>query len=358
MLLKDALSSGALYTPFPVQIEGLRWKGARFDFSPVCNDGCFQGQGKYYCRHGLAYKWIDIVSERVLVCGYVDADSKINREDRARLINRSSTDSKISTWAMGLKKLMLLSNKKNEMINDLGSLHEITRWASQVHTIAQRMLVKDKSIDFAANFQSASKDLRSLFKASEMLVDSFDYLGIYFNPSSAAFGRKRPVDLYKLVDKIRIILMEAEGAALNKKIYITGELRRSIDLYESFKIIPFCLLQNAIKYSFDGEINISFSSSINSIEMAVESSGPPILDDEKFKIFEKGYRGARSKEMHHEGIGVGLYIAKIVADAHDIQIKVRSATRNYSREGIHVHSNIFSIKFSGGSIAERRNITR
>lgn len=358
MLLKDALSSGALYTPYPLQIEGLRWKGARFDFSPVCNESCFQGQDKYYCRHGLAYKWIDIANERVLICGYIDADSKINKEDRAKLINRSSTDLKISTWSMGLKKLMSLSKKKNEIINDLGSLHEITRWASQVHTIAQRMLVKDKNIDFAANFQSASKDLRSLFKASEMLVDSFDYLGIYFNPSSAAFGRKRPVDLYKLVDKIRIILMEAEGAALNKKIYISGELRRSIDLYESFKIIPFCLLQNAIKYSFDGEINISFSSSINSIEMAVESSGPPILDDEKLKIFEKGYRGARSKEMHHEGIGVGLYIAKIVADAHDIQIKVRSITRNYSREGIPVHSNIFSIKFSGGTLAERRNIIR
>jgi len=220
------------------------------------------------------------------------------------------------------------------------------------------MLVKDKAVDFAANFQSASKDLRSLFKASEMLVDAFDYLGIYFNPSSAAFGRKRPVDLYKLVDKIRIILMEAEGAALNKKIYITGELRRNIDLYESFKIIPFCLLQNAIKYSFDGEINISFASSANSIEMSVESSGPPISEDERSKIFEKGYRGIWSKGMHHEGLGVGLYIARIVADAHDLEIKVRSVARNYSREGIPVHSNIFSIKFVGGTITERRKIVR
>lgn len=358
MFLKDALSSGALYTPYPLQVDGLKLKGARFDFSPICNDICFQGQGKYYCKHGLAYKWIDIVGERLLICGYIDTGSKISKEDRTKLVNRSSTDLKVSTWSTGLKKLLSLSRKKDDTINDLGSLHEITRWASQVHTIAQRMLVKDKSLDFAANFQSASKDLRSLFKASEMLVDAFDYLGIYFNPSSAAFGRKRPVDLYKLVDKIRIILMEAEGAALNKKIYITGELRRSIDLYESFKIIPFCLLQNAIKYSFDGEINISFSSNSNSIEMAVESSGPPISDDEKIKIFEKGYRGARSKEMHHEGLGVGLYIAKIVADAHGIEIKVRSATRNYSREGIPVHSNIFSIKFSSGTAVERRISTR
>lgn len=358
MLLKDALSSGALYTPFPLLIEGFKWKGTRFDFSPVCNDTCFQGQGKYYCRHGLAYKWIDIDNERLLICGYTDAGSKITKEDRVKLLNRSATDTKIAAWAASLKKLISLSKKQKDTINDLGSLHEITRWASQVHTIAQRMLVRDKSVDFATNFQSASKDLRSLFKASEMLVDAFDYLGIYFNPSSAAFGRKRPVDLYKLVDKIRIILMEAEGAALNKKIFITGELRRNIDLYESFKIIPFCLLQNAIKYSFDGEINISFSSSTNNIEIAVESSGPPISEAEKLKIFEKGYRGAWSKGMHHEGLGVGLYIAKIVADAHDLDIKVSSIARNYSREGIPVHSNTFSIKFAGGTVAERRKTIR
>jgi hypothetical protein len=358
MLLKDALSSGALYAPFPLRIEDFRLKGTRFDFSPVCNENCFQGQGKYYCRHGLAYKLIDINGERMLICGYVDAGSKISREDRAKLTNRSSTDSKIAAWTASLKKLLALSKKPNDTINDLGSLHEITRWASQVHAIAQRMLVKDKAVDFSANFQSASKDLRSLFKASEMLVDSFDFLGIYFNPSSAAFGRKRSVDLYKLVDKIRIILMEAEGAALNKKIYISGELRRNIDLYESFKIIPFCLLQNAIKYSFDGEINISFFSSTTNIEMIVESSGPPISEDEKSKIFEKGYRGAWSKGMHHEGLGVGLYIAKIVADAHDLEIKVRSTARNYSREGIPVHSNSFSIKFAGGTVAERRKVIR
>lgn len=358
MLLKDALSSGALYTPFPLLVGGFKWKGNRFDFSPVCNDSCFHGQGKYYCRHGLAYKWIEIDNERLLICGYTDPGSKISKEDRPKLLNRSATDLKIVAWAGNLKKLVALSKKPKDTINDLGSLHEITRWASQVHTIAQRMLVKDKAVDFSANFQSASKDLRSLFKASEMLVDAFDYLGIYFNPSSAAFGRKRAVDLYKLVDKIRIILMEAEGAALNKKIFITGELRRNIDLYESFKIIPFCLLQNAIKYSFDGEINISFSSTANSIELSVESSGPPISDEEKLKIFEKGYRGAWSKGMHHEGLGVGLYIAKVVADAHDLEIKVSSVGRNYSREGIPVHSNTFSIKFAGGAVIDRRKVIR
>jgi hypothetical protein len=358
MLLKDAISSGALYAPFPILIDGIKWKGSGFDFSPICDNSCLHGVEKYYCKHGLAYKTLKIGNEIITVCGYIDSGSKINKYDKRKLYNRSVIDIKIDLWFSNIQKLLFIPNKSKNSVNDLGPLHEINRWASQVNTIAQKMLVKDKTLDFSANFHAASRDLRALFKASEMLVDAFDYLGIFYNPSSAAFGRKRPVDLYKLVDKIRIILMEAEGSALNKKINIVGELRRIIDLYESFKIIPFCLLQNAIKYSFDSEITITFSSNTRDVEMTVESSGPPISEEEKIKIFENGYRGIWSKRLHHEGMGVGLYIAKIIADAHDLEIRVRSVPRNYQREGIPVFSNTFSIKFPIGIPIERRNISR
>lgn len=358
MSLREVLLSGALHTPFPLLVGGFKWRGSRFDFSPVCTEACFKGSGKYYCRHGLAYKWVKLGDEQALICGYIDSNSKISKDDRVKLVNRSSSDAKIDSWASNLAKLMIELRRSKNAGAELGSLHEINRWASQVHSIAQRMLVKDKNADFSANFQAASRDLRSLFKASEMLVDAFDHLGIFFNPSSAGYGRKRSVDLYKLVDKIRIILMEAEGAALNKKISISGELRKNIDIFESFKIIPFCFLQNAIKYSFDSEITISFTQGFRDVEMAVESSGPPIADEEKSRIFENGYRGAWSRGMHHEGLGVGLYIAKIVADAHDLEIKVRSVARNYSREGIPVFSNTFSIRIPITDPSERRAVQR
>jgi anti-sigma regulatory factor (Ser/Thr protein kinase) len=292
----------------------------------------------------------------LLVCGYIDDFSKISKDDRPKLPNRAVRDEKVSEWISKVQKLTAALNRTD--FDALGPLHEINRWAGQVNAIAHRMLVKDRELDFSANFEAASRDMKSLFKASEMLVDAFDYLNIFYNPSSAAFGKTRSVDLYKLVDKIRIILMGAEGASQNKKIYISGSLRTTLDLYESFKIIPFCFLQNAIKYSFDSDIVITFSSNSREIEMSVESSGPQIRDDEKEKIFERGYRGEWSKKIHHEGLGVGLYIAKIVADAHSLEIKVRSVPKNYQREGIPVCTNTFSIKFPIGGGAERRLVTR
>lgn len=342
--------------PFPIQLNGSNWKVSRFDFSPICDDQCFNGKGKYYCKHGLAYFQKKIGDDVLIICGYIDNPSLISKEERQQLTNRGVRDEKIQEWVGKIQRLTSALNRPEA--DALGPLHEINRWAAQVNTIAHRMLVKDKDLDFSANFDAASRDMKSLYKASSMLVDAFDYLNIYYNPSSAAFGKMRSVDLYKLVDKIRIILMGAEGASQNKKIYIVGTLRCSLDLYESFKIIPFCLLQNAIKYSFDSDITINFSSNQRDIELSVESSGPPIQEIEKVRIFERGYRGEWSKKIHHEGLGVGLYIAKIVADAHNLEIKVRSSPKNYQREGIPVHSNVFSIKFPIGGSVERRHTLR
>jgi signal transduction histidine kinase len=78
----------------------------------------------------------------------------------------------------------------------------------------------------------------------------------------------------------------------------------------------------------------------------------------RLAFFEKGYRGEWSKKIHHEGLGIGLYIAKIVAEAHNLEIKVRSLPKHYQREGIPMHANIFSIKLLIGGSIERRNILK
>ncbi|WP_180937539.1 sensor histidine kinase [Herbaspirillum seropedicae] len=354
MTIKESILTGAVYTPWPVSIDGINWPGARFNFYSLCTDDCKRGSGRFRCKHGLTYSQHQIGNEQLTVCGYIDDIRSFPIEQRDKFSKRIVREAHVFEWIEKIKKLKaVFSTPKTSDSNPLGALHEINRWASQINTIAQRMVMKNKEDDFSSNFDAASRDMKSLYKASTMLVDAFDFLNIYYNPSSAAFGKKRSVELYKIVDKIKIILMEAEGAAQNKKITINGPLHRYFDLYESFKIIPFCILQNAIKYSFENEITIGFVTNSRDVDLSIESSGPQITDEEKTRIFEKGYRGARSREMHHEGLGIGLYIAKIVADAHDLEIKVRSTPKNYQRSGIPVFQNTFSIKFSLDSNFQR-----
>lgn len=334
--------------PYPVQIGNRRFKGTRFDFHSACGAECFQQRGHYTCAHGLSFIQRTINGENIVVGGFLLPGSPLLREKKGNWSIRSEKQEKILAWISRFTNLINSVISIRPDADALGPLHEINRWAAQVHAIAHRMLHKEKDRDFSENFISASRDLRSLYKASNMLVDAFDYLNIYYNPSSADFGKKRSVDLYKLVDKIRIILSEAEAAAQNKKIVMRGGLHCTVDVFESFKAIPFCFLQNAIKYSFDNEIAIRFESNAREVEMYVDSIGPVILDEERMRLFDKGYRGIWSKRIHHEGLGVGLYIAKIVADANDVEIKVKSVDRGYQRDGIPMALNSFGIKINLG----------
>jgi hypothetical protein len=358
MLLEKMINSGAIFIPYPVRIDNTNFKGIRFDFSPSCVNECYQGKGRYTCQHGLSFLQRRILGQNIVVGSYVAPGAPLIRDKKSNWSKRVEKPERVLAWLAKFTNLVSCFISEKPEADALGPLHEINRWAAQVHTIAQRMMIKDRDRDFSENFANASRDLRSLYKASTMLIDAFDYLNIYYNPSSADFGKKRSVDLYKMVDKIRIILSEAEAAAQNKKIIIHGELHCNVDVYESFKIIPFCFLQNAIKYSFDNEIVIRFDSNAREIEVVVESVGPEISEEERKRIFEKGYRGEWSKRIHHEGLGVGLYIAKVVAEAHDVEIKVRSQARGYQRDGIPMATNSFGIKMILGVHADRRRHLR
>tara|TARA_Y100001933_G_scaffold51476_1_gene50378 strand:+ start:1660 stop:2808 length:1149 start_codon:yes stop_codon:yes gene_type:complete len=68
------------------------------------------------------------------------------------------------------------------------------------------------------------------------------------------------------------------------------------------------LLENAFKYSkMHADIGIKFNTS----GLLIFDNGKKITNDEKEKIFQKGFRGAASRNK--DGSGVGLYLAKKLA---------------------------------------------
>ena len=58
------------------------------------------------------------------------------------------------------------------------------------------------------------------------------------------------------------------------------------------------------------------------VEIEIISYSPLINDEDKKYIFEKYYRGCNVKTLVPEGQGIGLFLAKIIADAHNIKINL------------------------------------
>ncbi|MFP4976927.1 sensor histidine kinase [Paenibacillus sp. CN-4] len=89
--------------------------------------------------------------------------------------------------------------------------------------------------------------------------------------------------------------------------------------------IIFNLLENAVRYTEHGGIEVSLSYSPNhTVLLAVEDTGMGIPDDELSFIFERFYRVEKSRSRQYGGTGLGLSIVKKLVEIQGGQITVTS----------------------------------
>ncbi|MEA2415230.1 MAG: two-component system, NtrC family, sensor histidine kinase KinB, partial [Thermoanaerobaculia bacterium] len=85
------------------------------------------------------------------------------------------------------------------------------------------------------------------------------------------------------------------------------------------------LISNAIKYSADGtDIDIVTQIDGNHMLTAVIDHGIGIPTDEIPKLFERFHRARNVSSRYYGGLGLGLYIAKAIVEAHNGSISVVS----------------------------------
>ena len=88
------------------------------------------------------------------------------------------------------------------------------------------------------------------------------------------------------------------------------------------------LVSNAIRHSAEeGRVLVSASVDGDSLKMAVKDNGPGMAPEEQERLFDRYYRGddARTRAASHKRTGLGLAIAKAVAEAHGGRLEVKSA---------------------------------
>jgi heavy metal sensor kinase len=84
------------------------------------------------------------------------------------------------------------------------------------------------------------------------------------------------------------------------------------------------LIDNALKYTpSGGRVEVILSHNGNRVEITVRDTGPGIPAEEQAHLFDRFYRGDRSR--HLPGNGLGLSLARAVAHAHGGEIRVESS---------------------------------
>ena len=92
------------------------------------------------------------------------------------------------------------------------------------------------------------------------------------------------------------------------------------------------LLENAVAYSpREKPVTLEIQGNQQNVQLQVSDHGPGIDATEQKKIFQKFYRTGNELTRQKKGTGLGLYLCKKIAEAHNARISVESQPGKGSR---------------------------
>ena len=119
-------------------------------------------------------------------------------------------------------------------------------------------------------------------------------------------------------------LVAAEAAARAVTIVPRGTNPRVLGRRGDLLRLLRNLLENAVRHSpAGGAVQVRCGERDGSVELSVQDAGPGVAEADRDRIFEAFYRGARERAANDGGTGLGLTIAREIAQAHGGELCLR-----------------------------------
>ncbi len=84
------------------------------------------------------------------------------------------------------------------------------------------------------------------------------------------------------------------------------------------------LLDNALRFTQEGEVIISVQNARDRATIQVKDTGIGIKEEELNNLFTKFHRGTSSLTSEYQGVGLGLFMSKLIVDKHDGKLTLSS----------------------------------
>ena len=127
------------------------------------------------------------------------------------------------------------------------------------------------------------------------------------------------LELQEICDELNLKAL-AKGIRVKTDIKDVGNV--FIDRIK-IKLVVYSLIENAIKFTEKGEVTVSLKLENQKIYIIVNDTGIGIPTDEMPHLFEKFYQ-IHSRFEPMVGVGLGLYLSKVIISAHGGLINVSS----------------------------------
>ncbi len=199
--------------------------------------------------------------------------------------------------------------------------HELRTPVTLIHTAAEFSLRRRRSVEELE--ASMRKILREAQRTARLIDDLLLLARADSDPS--AFSLK-PMDLAPVLDEVA---EQAGVLAAPRGVSVTatrapGALRVTGD-EASLRRLLLILVDNAVKYTpAGGHLTLGTRTEGHEIMVAVADSGAGIAEEDLPRVFERFWRANKVRSRELGGAGLGLSIAKEIADRHGARLAVAS----------------------------------
>ena len=243
-------------------------------------------------------------------------------------IETGRLDARVQSRGTGgeLDELVRLFNGMLERIETLvtGMRHALDNVAHDLRTPLSRMRA---SIEDALQSGESVEQLKeSLSDCAEDIGQIVTMLNALMDISEAETGTMKlnpeTIGLASLVDEVvDVYRCVAEEKGVGIETSVPENIMLNVDRTR-FRQALANLLDNSIKYTSQGYVRIDARREGGHVAVSFEDTGDGIAPEDISRIFDRLYRGDRSRSQR--GLGLGLSFVKAVLAAHNGRIEVES----------------------------------
>jgi signal transduction histidine kinase len=280
-----------------------------------------------------------------IVLGYFLSSALVKRIAELRQVAEtvSEGDFSVRAQARGRDELALLSQTFNEMASQLQaarlkqsemerSRRELIAWVShdlQTPLASIRAMVEALADGVVEEPESVQRYLRTIqreIQGLSLLIDDLFQLS-QLDAGGLALDRQ----MESISDLVSDTLESFSELAAQRGVRLFGQVEPGIDpVWMDSKQIGRVLnnlVKNALRHTpSSGQVFVQASRSGGQVQVSVSDSGPGIPMEDLSHIFERFYRGEKSRNRQTGGAGLGLAIARGIVEAHGGQISVESSS--------------------------------
>jgi signal transduction histidine kinase len=224
-----------------------------------------------------------------------------------------------------IKPIKLAFNKQKQFVSDAS--HELKTPLAVINTNVDVLLNKSNSKEDKKWLSYIKSEVERMDKLTKNLL----YLAKMSEDQNAHL-MSTSIDLSSIT---QMVVLGFEALAYERKIDFQYDIQENIHalfIDEQYRQVLSILIDNAIKYSNQGGlVSIVLKKQNSSIILEVENTGAGIKEEDLPYIFDRFYKGDKSRQNQHNSYGLGLSIAKSIIDNHGGKITCQSIENEFTK---------------------------